>query len=353
MKSRSNRNRAIVNFSTQESVASTSSTLKRKKGNNVAASTEDESTPDITNNIDMLINTSIRYILLQDYNVKPIFKADLSKLLTYQHTISKNDLDVIYKETEKRLLDIFGLKMIEINPNSYLIHSIYKHEQIHLDKTKNLFDKYLQNINSCVSLMGSDTCQSSKTVESSNNATDNEVETDDEEDNNFNKTIEGDLEKMNIDMPFDKKFEHIKRALTVISLTLIYMNEEPMLQAELIKMIELLGFNDDCILNVPHVITHNNLTAKKIVLEDLVKQNYLSKTKVSGLGPENTSTYVYDWGDRSYIEFNPVDIVQFAKKVYNEPESSIWIRIEKRALNDKRRNNFFKEKTNEQPISIE
>ena len=98
MKSRSNRNRAIVNFSTQESVASTSSTLKRKKGNNVAASTEDESTPDITNNIDMLINTSIRYILLQDYNVKPIFKADLSKLLTYQHTISKNDLDVIYKE---------------------------------------------------------------------------------------------------------------------------------------------------------------------------------------------------------------------------------------------------------------
>lgn len=88
-------------------------------------------------------------------------------------------------------------------------------------------------------------------------------------------------------------------------------------------------------------------------MEDLVKQNYLSKTKVSGLGPENTSTYVYDWGDRSYIEFNPVDIVQFAKKVYNEPESSIWIRIEKRALNDKRRNNFFKEKTNEQPISIE
>ena len=93
MSSRS-RNRAIVGFGSQASAGTSGSSRNQRSQENE----EDGSARVISDNTDMLINSALRYVLMQENHNKPVARIDIQKFLTEHHMVDKAALNLIMDE---------------------------------------------------------------------------------------------------------------------------------------------------------------------------------------------------------------------------------------------------------------
>lgn len=85
---------------------------------------------------------------------------------------------------------------------------------------------------------------------------------------------------------------------------------------------------------MPFVEIGIKIPLKKVISEEFTRRHYLKRTKVTNADPSAPTQYELTWGQRAKLEFKRGEIVAFVKDIYQMPESTIWLHIDRRAAHD-------------------
>lgn len=110
--------------------------------------------------------------------------------------------------------------------------------------------------------------------------------------------------------------ERVKYSIIMISLSVIFMNNEEIDEGLFFETLKKLDINRDDKKN-KYLGDVNNYFTK-----ELVKEGYLDYEKIKNTEP---STYKFKWGQRSYLEISKKSVLKFVCKVYDGCDPKDWI----------------------------
>ena len=150
--------------------------------------------------------------------------------------------------------------MVEVSPNTYVLYNLYTTGEVNLDQEEDLMATYFGEldllddeaisipVNTGKKASGQRSGRSRQVIESSDDEEEEEEDEEEEAQENDDQNVESgkNLDIGNLGYTLDEVIEQAKRSLLIIVLSLIYMNEYPMPEIELLAEIKDIGLSEEC-----------------------------------------------------------------------------------------------------------